>query len=176
MLGGEVEVDEAYVPLGRKGRKAVKPRRRGGGRRKGRSTKRKTPFFTLVQRGSRRVIYVAAKRANKKTVASLLLRRVRRGSAVFTDEFKSYLVVGRLGYSHFAVNHSSGLYAVGPNHVNSCECYNWHLRSFLRSKWGVTTDRADFYASAASAFAGLYGESAYAACNWLIETLNHHKR
>jgi len=49
-LKGEVEVDEAYVPLGRKGKKQAKPRRRGGGRRRGRATSRKKPFFTLVER------------------------------------------------------------------------------------------------------------------------------
>ena len=49
-LKGEVEVDEAYVLLGFKGQRQASPRRRGGGRCRGRYTRHKKPFFTLVKR------------------------------------------------------------------------------------------------------------------------------
>ncbi|MEM1769762.1 MAG: hypothetical protein QXG93_04685, partial [Nitrososphaerota archaeon] len=43
---GEVEVDEVYEAVGRKGlRGVVKPKRRGRGRLRGRSTEDKLPFF-----------------------------------------------------------------------------------------------------------------------------------
>jgi len=172
-LKGEVEVDEAYVPLGRKGKKQVKPRRRGGGRRRGRATDRKKPFFTLVERGSRRALFSAEDNASGKTIASLLLRRVERGSAIYTDEFRGYECVSRLGYGHFRVKHSGGVYAVGPVHVNSAESRNWHLRAFLFFKRGVSVFLAGFYALAATVFVRLYAENPIAACHWIIEVLLH---
>jgi len=60
-LKGEVEVDEAYVPLGFKGQRQASPRRRGGGRRRGRYTGRKKPFFTLVEHESRRMLFLAGR-------------------------------------------------------------------------------------------------------------------
>ena len=89
-LRGEVEVDEAYVPVGCKGEERARPRRRGGGRRRGRSAARKKPFFVLVERGSRRSLFLAEKDASSKTVAKVLLRRVERDSVVYTDEFRGY--------------------------------------------------------------------------------------
>ncbi len=77
-----MEADEAYVPLGGKGKKQVKPKRRGG-----RCTERKRPFSTLVERGSRKTLYLAGRNANSGTVASVLLRHVEPGSTVYTDEF-----------------------------------------------------------------------------------------
>ena len=53
----EVEVDEAYVPVGCKGKRCTRPRRRGSGRRRGRNTLQRKPFFTLFERGSRKSLF-----------------------------------------------------------------------------------------------------------------------
>ena len=98
-LGGEVEVEEAYVPLSCKGGRQAWPRRRGGGRRRGRCTGRKKPFFTLVERGSRKALFLAEGDASSRTVATVLLGRVERGSTVYTDEFRGYRRVSRLATS-----------------------------------------------------------------------------
>ena len=172
-LSGEVEVDEAYVPLGYKGRKQARPRRRGGGRRRGRAASHKRPFFTLVERGSRRALFLAEESASSKVVASVLLRHVERGSVVYTDEFRGYRRVSRLGYEHLSVRHSGGVYAVGHVHVNSAESVNWHLRAFLFFKRGVSLWRAVFYAFAASAFVRLYACSLLQACHWLLAVIAH---
>jgi len=107
-LRGEVEVDEAYVPLGCKGRRQAWPRRRGGGRRRGCCTGRKKPFFTLVKRESRKILFLAERDASSKTVATVLLGRVERGSTVYTDEFRGYRRVSRLGYEHLSVKYPGG--------------------------------------------------------------------
>ncbi|OYT30233.1 MAG: IS1595 family transposase, partial [Thermofilum sp. ex4484_79] len=129
-LKGEVEVDEAYVPLGFKGQRRARPRRRGGGRRRGRCTGRKKPFFTLVERGSRKVLFLAEGDASCRTIATVLLRHVEPGSVVYTDGFRGYRRVSGLGYEHLPVRHSGGVYATGPVHVNGAESRNWHLRAF----------------------------------------------
>ena len=112
-LKGEVEVDEAYVPLGFKGRRRAWPRRRGRGRRRGRCTGRKRPFFTLVERGSRKALFLAERDASCRTVATVLLRHVEPGSTVYTDCFRGYRRVSGLGYEHLSVGHSCGVYATG---------------------------------------------------------------
>ena len=114
-------MDEAYVPLGCKGRRQASPRRRGGGRRRGRYTGRKKPFFTLVER---RMLFLAEKGTDSKTVAKVLLRHVEPGSTVYTDGFRGYGLVGMLGYVHMSVRHSGGVHAVGPVHVNGAESWN----------------------------------------------------
>ena len=100
-LKGEVEVDEAYVPVGCKGKRCTRPRRRGSGRRRGRNTVQKKPFFTLFERGSRKALFLAEDDAFKKTVTEILLRYVEHGSIIYTDEFRSYKHVSKLGYDHF---------------------------------------------------------------------------
>jgi len=170
---GEVEVDEAYVPLGNKGRKQTRPRRRGGGRRRGRYAGRKRPFFTLVERDSRKTLFLAKRDVSRGTVATVLLRHVERGSVVYTDEFRGYKRVDKLGYTHFSIRHSGGVYAVGPVHVNNAESMNWHLRAFLFFKRGVSLIYAGFYAFAASAFARLYADVTLQACHWLLEVTCH---
>ena len=79
-LKGEVEVDEAYVPLGFKGQRRAWPRRRGGGRRRGRCTGRKRPFFTLAERRLHKPLFLAEGDASGKTIATVLLRHVEPGS------------------------------------------------------------------------------------------------
>ena len=168
-----MEADEAYVPLGSKGKRQVKPKRRGGRRRRGRCTEHKRPFFTLVERGSRKTLYLAGRNANSGTVAAILLRHVEPGSTVYTDKFRGYRRISRLGYEHFRVRHSRRVYAIGPVHVNNAESRNWHLRAFLFFKRGVNLSRAEFYAAAASAFVRLYAEGPLQTCHWLLEVVHH---
>jgi len=172
-LKDEVEVDEAYVPVGQKGERQARPSRRGGGRRRGRATGRKKPFFTLVERRSRRALFIAKDDASSKTVEDMLLRRVERESTIYTDEFRSYGRVSELGYEHFKVKHSEHFYAIGPVHVNNAESRNWHLRAFLFFKRGISALFADFYALAASAFVRPYAESPLVSCHWIVEVMTH---
>ncbi len=102
-LKGKVEVDEAYMPLGFKGQRRARPRRRDGGRRRGRCTGRKRPFFTLVERGPRKAFFLAEGNASCRTVATVLLRHLERGSTVYTDSFRGYRRVSGLGYEHLSM-------------------------------------------------------------------------
>ena len=47
------------------------------------------------------------------------------GSTVYTDEYKAYNSLEKIGYDHHTVNHSEGEYASGEDneiHTNNCEC------------------------------------------------------
>ncbi len=139
----------------------------------GRCTGRKKPFFTLVERGSRKALFLAEGDASGRTVATVLLRHVKRGSTVYTDEFRGYRRVSGLGYEHLSVRHSGGVYATGPVHVNGAESRNWLLRAFLFFRRGISLFHASFYAFAASAFVRLYAERPFSAFHWLIEVIAH---
>ncbi|OYT29269.1 MAG: hypothetical protein B6U94_07770, partial [Thermofilum sp. ex4484_79] len=125
----------------------------------------KKPFFTLVERGSRKALFLAEGGASCRTVATVLLGHVKRGSTVYTDEFRGYRRVSGLGYEHLSVKHSGGVYAAGPVHVNGAESWNWSLRAFLFSKRGVSLKHAPLYAFLASAFARLYADTTLHECH-----------
>ncbi|MEM0262381.1 MAG: IS1595 family transposase [Nitrososphaerota archaeon] len=172
-LRGEVEVDEVYEAVGRKGlRGVVKPKRRGRGRLRGRSTEDKLPFITIRKRYSKKVLFKVLEDVSSPSIESLLALSVE-GPVVYTDEFRSYNALDKLGYEHLKVNHSKGFYALGQLHVNGCESYNWHLRTFLRSKRGISRRKASFHANGASAYARTYVEKPISACNWLITITIH---
>jgi len=168
-----VELDEAYVPVGNKGKRVEKPRKRGGGRKRGRARERKLPVISARERGSKRVLFKCLESVSSKQVEKFLLEHVTLNSTVFTDEFRSYRVVSSLGYEHFSVNHSDGVYALGSIHVNGCESFNWHLKTFLRNKRGVSRDKLSFYAFSASAFVRIYAEKPFRACCWLLATTSN---
>jgi len=127
----------------------------------------------LVERGSRKALFIAEESVSKKSVARVLVSRVERGNVVYTDEYKSYCVVNRLGYQRLSVKRGDKVYAVRPIHVNNCESANWHLRAFLFFKRGITSALAGFYAFAASTFLRLYAEIPLSACHWLTEVMCH---
>lgn len=117
----------------------VEPRCRG--RLRSRSTKGKLPFLTVRRRDSRKVLFKALEDASSPSIACLA-RLTMEKATLYTDEFKSYDVLDKLGYEYFKVSHSRGSYALGPIHVNGCESCNWHLRTFLRPKRGIARGRA----------------------------------
>jgi len=153
-LKGEVEVDEAYVPLGFKGQRRAWPRRRGGGGRRGRSTGRKKPFFTLVERGSRKALFLAG---GMLAVGRSPQSCLGMSSLVALFILTSSAAMGLSACSAMCTclwSNSGGVYAASPVHVNGVESKNWHLRAFLFFKRGISLFHASFYAFAASALSG----------------------
>ncbi len=108
-----------------------------------------------------------------RRVVALLGRGVEAWFQSVADGFRGYGRVGGLGYAHFSVRHSGGVYVAGTLHVNGAESRNWHLRAFLLFKRGVSLWRATFYALAASAFVRLYADATPQAYHWLLEVINH---
>ena len=76
LSGGEIELDKSYF----------------GGRRKGnrgRGAAGKVPVFAILERqGKARVTVFPG--VTSKTLMSLTIKTVRRGSIVYTDKFRSY--------------------------------------------------------------------------------------
>lgn len=115
MLKGIVEVDETYVGgKPRKGNDIINKR--------GRGTK-KAPVVALVERNGNAVSH-PTKRVNAKTLKSAIREMVDKNSTIMTDEWKSYIGIGKdfVG-GHQIVNHSMGQYVNGLAHTNTAESY-----------------------------------------------------
>lgn len=112
MLGGEVEIDEAYIGGKKKGVMG-----RGVG---------KTPVVGIVQRGGKISALVTAN-VSRATVMPMIEAKVLPRSMIYTDDYKVYNPLADQGYGHSRINHSAKVYVVGDNiHTNTIEGF-WSL-------------------------------------------------
>src|SRR6266849_4396106 len=116
-LFGIVEVDETYV--------GGKPRRSMSTSKKapiGRGTK-KVPVIALVQRNGN-VIAKPIARVTGKNLKGAIREQVQKESRIVTDEFKSYIGIGKeFDGGQGTVRHGMLEYARGADHVNTAESY-----------------------------------------------------
>lgn len=98
LLGGHVEIDEAYMG----------GRNIGGGTGQWRATK--TTVMAIMERKGRMVARVVP---NARTVSlrPIVLENVAPGATVSTDELRSYGLLTKDSYRHGRVNHKAGEYA-----------------------------------------------------------------
>jgi len=152
-IEGEIEIDESYVTCGLKGRNnrhkikqlGRKPRKRGLKRRgRGKYSTDRPPIISVVLRGGERLLFVAA-RATKRKIQSIIHQLdIRRGSTLFTDEYRIYAFLSSL-FHHEFVNHSRKEYARGKAHVNSCEGEFALFKSFILIHKGVAKYNLPLY-------------------------------
>src|SRR2546422_7390367 len=118
-LSGEVEVDETFI--GGKARNMhIAQRKR---RITGTGTKDKTAVMGIVERGGKVRTTVVGNR-KKQTLQEEVKKHVEAGSALYSDELKSY--EGLEGqYAHKVINHAVA-YVEGAVHTNTLENF-WSL-------------------------------------------------
>jgi transposase len=115
-LKGIVEADESYFGgINRKRNK--KYRKQGVGR--GRGTD-KSPVFGIRERKGKVYIDVL-KDITEEQIESIIENKVRKGSVIMTDEFKSYKGLIYKGYIHRFVEHNKEEYGRGNIHINGME-------------------------------------------------------
>lgn len=132
-LGGNgaiVEADETYY-----GNKKDKPTLTTSGRpfiKSGKAAS-KRPIVSLVERGGKvRSFYV--ERADKQTVAQIVVNNVQQESRLFTDESRLYTGADAHVIKHDTVRHAANEYARGEVHTNTIEGY---FSIFKRGMKGV---------------------------------------
>lgn len=117
-LSGEVEVDETFI--GGKARNMHPDKRRQ--KITGTGGKDKTAVIGMVERGGR--VRAGVVETRKKTELQKYVREtVEAGSAIFSDELKSY--EGLTEYQHSVINHAIE-YVNGNTHTNTIENF-WSL-------------------------------------------------
>ena len=86
-----MELDESYFGGRRKGRR-------------GRGATGKVPVFGILERNGHVQVEVVPN-VKAETVLNLTIKKVRRGSIVYTDKFKIYDALMFCGYRHLKVDH-----------------------------------------------------------------------
>ena len=144
LLGGTVELDEAFIGGRAKWKTPRKPYQ--GGQR----DFPKTPIAGVAQRGANgRSGKVRATVVESTKAADLLpnmQRKVLPGSVVYTDEWRAYDNLGTMGYTHDRVAHAQRVYVSGSIHTNTIEGF-WSLvkRGISGVYHGVSTKHLQSY-------------------------------
>ena len=124
-LGGEgkiVEADETYFGKVDRPRTETTSGRPYSGGKLGRGVANKMTVVSLVERGGAiRSFHVD--RADKQTVASIVVKNVARGSVLHTDESRLYAGADGHVSAHKRVHHAAGEYVRGDVHTNTAEGY-----------------------------------------------------
>lgn len=112
--GQPIEMDETYV----------------GGRRRGLHGRpvagsHKQPVFGMVQRKGR-VAAMTVENAKAATLLPNVQERILPACTVYTDEWKSYNDLGKMGYDHQRIRHAQRVYVSGDVHTNTIEGF-WSL-------------------------------------------------
>ena len=90
-LSGEIEMDESYF----------------GGRRKGnrgRGAAGKIPVFGILERGGKVRVEVV-QNVTGETLLTMAIKKVKRGSLIYTDKFRSYNGLISYSFRHMRIDH-----------------------------------------------------------------------
>ena len=130
LLEGEVELDESYFGGRRKGKR-------------GRGAAGKVPVFGILKRNG--LVFVElVKNVKAETLLGITLKKVRRGSIVYTDKYKAYDSLIFCGYSHLSVDHSKQ-FAKGKVCINGLEGFWSWAKERLIKHHGISPKRFPFY-------------------------------
>lgn len=141
VFSGTVEIDETYIGGQWKNKrnkyKKIQAKR-------GRGTF-KTPVFGILCRGGK-VWAEVVENVEAKTLMPLIDKRVKQGSVVCSDTWRSYTGIAARGYVHRLVEHSKGEYTDKQgNHINGLEGFWGYLKRKLASKGGIRKDKLPLY-------------------------------
>jgi transposase len=130
LLGGEIELDESYF----------------GGRRKGnrgRGAAGKVPVFGILERKG--IVQVSVvPNVTAETLLGLTVKKVRRGSVVYTDKFRSYDSLMFCGYRHLKVDHGK-YFSSGKVTINGLEGFWSWAKERLIKHHGVSKKQFPLY-------------------------------
>lgn len=130
LLAGEVEVDESYFGGRRKGKR-------------GRGAAGKVPVFGILERDGR-VWVQAVPDVRAETVMGLTVRKVRRGSIIYTDRYQIYDALMFCGYRHLKIDHGK-YFSRGKVYINGLEGFWSYAKERLIKHHGISPERFPLY-------------------------------
>lgn len=136
---GTVEVDETY--LGGQKKNKNKSQLRKEKEMFGKESKRgfgttKQPVFGILCR-SGKVFAELVPDTEAEDLIPIITKKVKLGSRVCSDTYRSYTGLAAAGYVHRTVEHKLKEYVQGKNHINGLEGFWGFLKRKLASKGGV---------------------------------------
>ena len=123
-LNGEVEMDEAYFGGRRKGRR-------------GRSARGKSIVFGLLERDGR-VYTKVVEHVSKEELMTIIRKKTKKGTVYYTDTFRSYNSLKRLGKHHTVSHHKTLVDTRTKNHINGIEGFWSFAKHILYNYRGVS--------------------------------------
>jgi transposase len=130
LLKGELEADESYFGGRRKGKR-------------GRGAGHKTIVFGILERGGK----VSVSIVNDVKAESLMnetVKKVRRGSIVYTDKWRSYDSLMFCGYRHLTIDHRYK-FKQGKVYINGIEGFWAFAKERLMKHHGISKEKFLFY-------------------------------
>lgn len=123
-LSGEIEMDESYFGGRRKGKR-------------GRGAQGKSIVFGLLERDGR-VYTRVVEGVSAHDLMAIIKKKTRKGSVYYSDTFRSYNSLKRLG-KHHTVNHSKSMVDKRTkNHINGIEGFWSFAKHILYNYRGVS--------------------------------------
>jgi transposase len=129
-LSGEIEMDESYF----------------GGRRKGhrgRGAAGKIPVFGILERGGKVRVEVV-QNVTGETLLTMAIKKVKRGSLIYTDKFRSYNGLISYGFRHLRIDHGKR-FVNGKVYINGIEGFWSFAKERLMKYHGVNPKKFPLY-------------------------------
>ena len=130
LLSGEIELDESYFGGKRKGKR-------------GRGSQNKTPVFGILERNGKVKVEVVPD-VKSDTLKNLTIQKVKRGSLIYTDTYRSYNGLVSYGFKHERINKSYS-FANGKVYINGIEGFWSYAKERLMKFHGVSKTRFPLY-------------------------------
>jgi len=96
----------------------------------------KQPVFGILCRNGK-VFAKVVSDTEAKDLIPIITKKVRTGSRICSDTYRSYTGLAAMGYVHRTVEHREKEYIRGKNHINGLEGFWGFLKRKLASKGGV---------------------------------------
>jgi transposase len=130
VLRGEIEADEAYFGGKRKGNR-------------GRGARNKTIVFGILERNGKVSVDIV-RDVSAKTLLSNTIKKVRKGSIVYTDKWRGYDSLVFSGYKHLSIDHQK-IFAKGKVYINGIEGFWSFVKERMAKYHGVSPGKFLLY-------------------------------
>ena len=130
VLKGEIEADEAYFGGKRRGKR-------------GRGSRNKNIVFGILERNNRVSVSIV-RDASAETLMAETVKKVRRGSVVYTDRWKGYDALVFCGYKHLSIEHGKQ-FSNGKVYINGIEGFWSFAKERMMKYRGVSKDKFLYY-------------------------------
>ncbi len=130
VLKGKIEQDEAYFGGKRKGNR-------------GRGAKNKTIVFGILERKGKVHVEIV-RNVKAKTLLASTIKKVKKGSIVYTDKWRGYDSLIFNGYRHLSIDHNR-MFGKGDVYINGIEGFWSFAKENMAKHHGVSTGKFLLY-------------------------------